>query len=81
MQTMLDEEGRPAGPRRVYLRETNIPGLAVSRCFGDYGEQCGAEEGVWSSNGANQSTRAAVRQLRQQMGGCTRGLLGGLAGC
>ncbi|EFN56528.1 hypothetical protein CHLNCDRAFT_144153 [Chlorella variabilis] len=36
MQTMLDEEGRAAGPYRVYLRDTHIPGLAVSRCFGDY---------------------------------------------
>jgi RNA polymerase II C-terminal domain phosphatase-like 3/4 len=36
MQTMIDEAGKPAGPHRVYLRETNVPGLAVSRCFGDY---------------------------------------------
>ncbi|KAL4447888.1 hypothetical protein ABPG75_005107 [Micractinium tetrahymenae] len=36
MQTLLDEEGRPAGPHRVYLPESNIPGLAVSRCFGDF---------------------------------------------
>ncbi len=37
LQTMLDEAGQPAGPHRVYLRDSNIPGLAVSRCFGDYG--------------------------------------------
>lgn len=36
MQTLVDESGQPAGPHRVYLRDTNIPGLAVSRCFGDY---------------------------------------------
>lgn len=35
MQALLDEEGRPAGPHRVYLPESNMPGLAVSRCFGD----------------------------------------------
>lgn len=34
-QALLDEEGRPAGPHRVYLPGSNIPGLAVSRCFGD----------------------------------------------
>lgn len=37
LQTLVDERGAPAGPHRVYLRDTNIPGLAVSRCFGDFG--------------------------------------------
>jgi hypothetical protein len=41
VQTALDEEGRPAGPHRVYLRESTVPGLAVSRCFGDYGAWLG----------------------------------------
>lgn len=36
MQTMVDDEGRPAGPHRVYLHDSTIPGLAVSRCFGDF---------------------------------------------
>ena len=29
------ENGEPAGPARVWLREQNIPGLAMSRSFGD----------------------------------------------
>jgi len=32
----IDHQGRPAGPYRVFLQDRWIPGLAVSRAFGDY---------------------------------------------
>ena len=30
-----DDNGEPAGPERVWLKEENLPGLAMSRSFGD----------------------------------------------
>lgn len=36
MQPYSDQDGNPVGPARVWLREDNIPGLAMSRSFGDY---------------------------------------------
>mmetsp|Transcript_36843 Transcript_36843/g.36473 ORF Transcript_36843/g.36473 Transcript_36843/m.36473 type:complete len:103 (-) Transcript_36843:217-525(-) len=30
-----DDEGNPVGPARVWLREKNVPGLAMSRSIGD----------------------------------------------
>lgn len=32
----IDNQGRPTGPFRVFLRDRWIPGLAVSRAFGDH---------------------------------------------
>jgi hypothetical protein len=32
----LDEEGEPMGPFRIWIKEKNIPGLAMTRSFGDY---------------------------------------------
>lgn len=31
----LDENGIPIGPARVWLKDQNLPGLAMSRSFGD----------------------------------------------
>ena len=31
-----DEDGEQIGPFRVWLQEQNIPGLAMTRSFGDY---------------------------------------------
>lgn len=31
-----DEDGQPVGPSRVWLQHQNIPGLAMTRSFGDY---------------------------------------------
>ena len=31
-----DEDGEEMGPYRVWLKEKNIPGLAMTRSFGDY---------------------------------------------
>ncbi|CAD8136661.1 unnamed protein product [Paramecium octaurelia] len=36
VQAYSDEEGNPIGPARVWLLDENIPGLAMSRSFGDY---------------------------------------------
>jgi serine/threonine protein phosphatase PrpC len=36
VQPYSDEDGNPIGPARVWMREENIPGLAMSRSFGDY---------------------------------------------
>ncbi|KAM3129083.1 hypothetical protein pb186bvf_018795 [Paramecium bursaria] len=36
VQAYSDEDGNPIGPARVWLMEENIPGLAMSRSFGDY---------------------------------------------
>jgi serine/threonine protein phosphatase PrpC len=36
VQPYSDQDGNPVGPARVWLREDNIPGLAMSRSFGDY---------------------------------------------
>lgn len=36
VQPYSDEDGQPVGPARVWLRDENIPGLAMSRSFGDY---------------------------------------------
>ncbi len=32
---MLDENGKPLGPNRVWMKTHNIPGLAMSRSIGD----------------------------------------------
>ena len=32
----IDQQGRPVGPYRVFLQDRWVPGLAVSRAFGDY---------------------------------------------
>lgn len=31
-----DEEGEPMGPYRIWLKDQNVPGLAMTRSFGDY---------------------------------------------
>lgn len=36
MDSFKDEKGNPIGPPRVWLKYENIPGLAMSRSFGDY---------------------------------------------
>ncbi|CAD8046439.1 unnamed protein product [Paramecium sonneborni] len=36
VQAYSDEEGNPIGPARVWLKNENVPGLAMSRSFGDY---------------------------------------------
>lgn len=36
VQAYSDEQGNPIGPARVWLIDENIPGLAMSRSFGDY---------------------------------------------
>lgn len=35
VQTYFTESGKPAGPFRVWLKNQNIPGLAIARTFGD----------------------------------------------
>lgn len=32
----LDEDGEQMGPFRIWIQEKNIPGLAMTRSFGDY---------------------------------------------
>ena len=36
IRPMMDEEGNFIGPLRVYMKERDIPGLAMTRSFGDY---------------------------------------------
>ena len=36
IRPMRDEEGNFIGPLRVYMKEKDIPGLAMTRSFGDY---------------------------------------------
>ena len=36
VQSYSDQDGNPVGPARVWIKEENIPGLAMSRSFGDY---------------------------------------------
>lgn len=36
IDTYRDEEGNEMGPFRVWLKDSEIPGLAMSRSFGDY---------------------------------------------
>lgn len=36
IRPMLDENGDFIGPPRVYMKEDNVPGLAMTRSFGDY---------------------------------------------
>ena len=36
IRPMKDEEGNFIGPLRVYMKEKDIPGLAMTRSFGDY---------------------------------------------
>ena len=31
-----DEDGEQMGPFRIWLKDQNIPGLAMTRSFGDY---------------------------------------------
>jgi len=31
-----DEDGEPSGPFRIWIQEKDIPGLAMTRSFGDY---------------------------------------------
>ena len=33
---MTDDNGNSIGPLRIYMKDDNIPGLAMSRSFGDY---------------------------------------------
>jgi hypothetical protein len=35
VDTYHDAEGKPLGPFRVWLRDQEIPGLAMARSFGD----------------------------------------------
>ena len=32
----LDEDGEQMGPFRIWIKQKNIPGLAMTRSFGDY---------------------------------------------
>ena len=32
----LDENGEQMGPFRIWIQDKNIPGLAMTRSFGDY---------------------------------------------
>lgn len=32
----LDDDGEQMGPFRVWIKERNVPGLAMTRSFGDY---------------------------------------------
>ena len=32
----FDEEGDQMGPFRIWIQEKNVPGLAMTRSFGDY---------------------------------------------
>ena len=32
----LDENGEQMGPYRIWIQDKNIPGLAMTRSFGDY---------------------------------------------
>ncbi|CAD8086814.1 unnamed protein product [Paramecium primaurelia] len=36
VQAYSDEEGNPIGPARVWKQDEDVPGLAMSRSFGDY---------------------------------------------
>lgn len=36
IRPMLDEDGCYVGPLRVYMKEKDIPGLSMTRSFGDY---------------------------------------------
>ena len=36
IRSMLDDEGNFVGPLRVYLKDKDLPGLAMTRSFGDY---------------------------------------------
>ena len=36
MEPYKDYDGTDCGPPRVWLKNENIPGLAMSRSFGDY---------------------------------------------
>ena len=36
IRPMLDEDGEFIGPLRVYMKEKEMPGLAMTRSFGDY---------------------------------------------
>lgn len=40
IKQMIGEQGIPIGPMRVYMKEKNIPGLAMTRSFGDYYAAC-----------------------------------------
>lgn len=35
VDSFKDQEGNPLGPPRVWLKNENIPGLAMARSFGD----------------------------------------------
>ena len=32
----LDEDGEQMGPFRIWIQQKNVPGLAMTRSFGDY---------------------------------------------
>lgn len=36
VEPFKDYEGNPLGPARVWMKNENIPGLAMARSFGDY---------------------------------------------
>ena len=36
IRQMIDEDGNFAGPLRVYMKDKDMPGLAMTRSFGDY---------------------------------------------
>lgn len=36
VEPFKDLEGKPLGPSRVWLKNENVPGLAMARSFGDY---------------------------------------------
>ena len=43
VQSYKDDFGEPIGPLRVWIKEENVPGLAMTRSFGDL---VGASVGV-----------------------------------
>ena len=36
LESYQDEDGQPVGPLRVWIPGKNVPGLAMTRSFGDY---------------------------------------------
>ena len=36
LESYSDEDGEPVGPLRVWIPGKNVPGLAMTRSFGDY---------------------------------------------
>ena len=48
IEAFVDENDKYVGPQRVWLMDQNVPGLAMSRSFGD---QIACQVGVFSEPG------------------------------